>query len=66
MNAILAIYAETHGLTKVTGTPLHHNIWRNELVKATSKEMEFMVRSFPTYHSMQEPTSMPALMNRVS
>ena len=51
----VAIYAETHGLTKGTGTPLHHhNIWRNKLVIATCKEIEFTVRSLPTYHSSNQ------------
>ena len=39
MNAIwfiVAIYVETHGLTKVMGTTMH--IWKNQLAEATCKE----------------------------
>ena len=66
MNAIwyiVAIYAETHSLTKVTGISMH--IWRNQLVKATENGIHGSEQITP-YMPQQQPTSIPVLMNRLS
>ena len=65
MNAIVAIYTETHDLTKVTGTPLHL-ITFGETNCYSHMQGNGIHGQVTPYMPQQQHTSMPVLMNRLS